>query len=221
VRYGVNALNDPVRAKIVADSVELDRLNQAIRDTYARRGLSRHEHEEWSKACAKFHAEYANLSYPGGDERLEAFLRGDAAEIETAILFLDVDPYFFRSGYLKQIIWDRLKGFELSTSQRTQLELVAIAYLQKRIRLEFWHMARYVRRHGSDEFWQKVTDLSASSIPSIRLKANWVLLANENWPVRRWINREIFRARHREGYIPNLDFHVDENVARRTRWHRT
>jgi hypothetical protein len=206
------------RAEIVSAAEQLRSLHQSLLDTHARSSLSRQAREEWSNACMKFHEEYSNLFYPGGDERFDAFLRGDSAEIETAIMFLEVDPYFFRSGYLKQIVWDRLKQFELSSPQRTQLEAVAIAYLQKRIRLEFWHMVRYVRRHGSEEFWQKVTELGASSIPSVRLKANWMLLAKENWPVRRWINREIFQSRFREGYVPNLDFHLDESRVRRGRY---
>jgi hypothetical protein len=209
----VNALDDAVRAKIVADSAELVRLHQAIRDTFARRSLSRHEHEEWSKACAKFHSEYANLFYPGGDERWDKFLNGDSAEIETAVLFLDVDPYFFRSGYMKEVIWTRLKKFDLSAPQRTRLEAIAIAYLHRRIRRDFWHMARYVRRHGRDEFWRQVVSLQESAIPSVRMKAGWLMLCKENWPVRTWINREVMKARFDKGYVPLLDFHLGEKPA--------
>jgi hypothetical protein len=209
----VIALDDPVREKIVADSEELVRLNQAIRDTFARRSLSQHGHEEWSKACAKFHSEYANLSYPGGDEGWGKFLNGDYAEIETAVLFLDVDPYFFRSGYMKEVIWTRLKKFDLSTPQRTRLDAIAIAYLHRRIRRDFWRMARYVRRHGRDEFWQQVVSLQDSTVPTVRMKARWLLLCKGNWPVRTWISREVMKARFDKDYVPVLDFQLREKTA--------
>jgi hypothetical protein len=49
----------------------------------------------------------------------------DSAEIETAISFLEADPYFFRSGYMKEEMWGRLKKAQLSPKQLSRLEAEA------------------------------------------------------------------------------------------------
>ena len=151
------------------------------------------------RACAQFRSQYPELMFPGGTARWEAFLSRDSAETETAIAFLESDPWFFRSGYMKQIIWRRLKRSSFSAAQQRGLEQVALTYLQKRVYQEFWEMVRFVRVRGSSEFWNLVAGLAAQNY-----RAKWLLLARMNYPVKNWVGRELARARYEAGYVPDL-----------------
>jgi hypothetical protein len=189
-----------------AEAIEL--LRSRVHETAKCRGRSQSDKEAWVRACEQFHAQYPGLMFPGGPVRWAAFLAGDSAEIETAIAFLQSDPWFFRSGYLKQIIWRRLKRFPLSTEQQRQLERIALAYLQKRIYQEFWEMVRFVRMRGSPEFWNAVAGLASANY-----RARWLLLARRNFPVKNWVGQELLRARYKEGYVPDLGLASRVDVA--------
>lgn len=194
------------REQIATNAESLRDLNRRIHETFARRGLSNKDRGEWSNACAQFHSNYDLLFYPGGEQRWVAFLARDSSEVETAIAFLEVDPYFFRSGYMKQVMWNRLKSIELTTSQSARLEEVAIQYVHGRIRREFWHMARFVRLRASGDFWLRIDELRSAKESSVQIKAEWLTLARRNWPVRGWINGEMLRAHYKADYLPQLDF---------------
>lgn len=68
-------------------------------------------------------------------------------------------------------------------------------------------MAKYMRLRGGPEFWATVQGLATSTerTPSA-IKATWLLLVRENAPVRRFIWRELLRAKYEPGYVPTLDF---------------
>ncbi len=191
-------------AEIRANAHEIVRLHSRIDETVRYRSRSSADREEWSRACAEFHQRFPDLIFPGGEERWEAFLRRDPDEVDPAIAFLDVDPWFFRSGYLKQIVWDRLKRTHLSPDQMARLEKVAESYLHKRAQREFWHMVRFFRVRGTETFWETITALAGVKSGDASLKAHWMLLARRNLPVRNWIGREFLRASYKPGYIPNL-----------------
>src|SRR4051794_17207085 len=61
-------------------------------------------------ACAEFHARYDALAFPGGlRDGLRRLKELDAGAVEAAIQFLEEDPWFYRSGYVKEEIAGRLK----------------------------------------------------------------------------------------------------------------
>jgi hypothetical protein len=195
-----------VAAEIRASSATIRELYARIGETYANRDLSPSRREAWSRACAEFHERYGSLSYPGGDERWQALMALDSAEIETAISLLEEDPFHFRSGYMKEAIWHRLKGARLTPKQMRRLEAAAKGHLYRQIRRDFWYMVRFVRLRGSEEFWNEINDTASQDSGSPGLKAWWMLLARANYPVQHWIGSELLRARYEKGYVANLAF---------------
>ena len=191
-------------SQLAANAKIADQLWRAVHETAERRGRSEADRDIWIKACEEFHRTYPDLIFPWGYQRWEAFLARDSSELDTAIAFLEVDPRFFRSGYLKQIIWDKLKRAELSPKQERRIEAVALSYLQKRVQREFWHMTRYVRLRGSSIFWEALESIAAKRNGETSMKANWLLLAKKNIAVRQWVGHEFSRARYEPGYVPNL-----------------
>jgi hypothetical protein len=72
------------------------------------------------------HSRYAGLAFPGGYEGnfLEQILNGDPQAMETAICFLEVRPYFFRSGYMFKDILRKCRQAPLSSAQAARLKTV-------------------------------------------------------------------------------------------------
>jgi hypothetical protein len=110
----------------------LRKLEARIKDTFACRGDSPAGRVDWERACAEFHGNYADLAFPGGIAVLPALGRGDTKAVEAASLFLAADPWFFRSGYLKEYLWRRLKHQTLSDAQLKRLESAGIGYVKRR-----------------------------------------------------------------------------------------
>jgi hypothetical protein len=196
-----------LQALAVRNAKELRRLNARIGETLAHRSSSAAGRAAWEAACTEFHVRFGDLCFPGGELAWTGFVHGDSAFVENALAFLEADPWSFRSGYHKQVIWRRLKRLPLNADDHRRLEQVALSYLPKRVRWEFWHMAKYMRLRGSPDFWETVERHAASTerTPSA-IKATWLLLLRTNAPVRRCIWRELLRAKYEPGYAPTLDF---------------
>jgi hypothetical protein len=117
-----------LKALIESNAQEIVKLNARIRETFAHRNRSPEHWREWKRACESFHSRYNELSFPGGLEgAVERLLAGDQDTMEATICFLEVRPYFFRSGYMFESLFRKARHAPLSTEQRTRLEQVAQA----------------------------------------------------------------------------------------------
>jgi hypothetical protein len=79
--------------------------------------------QQWQEACAEFHARYHLLAFPGGlneETFFDQLGKGDPVITEWALCFLELRPYFFRSGYVWQKLLRRLKHVPLSEQQQRQ-----------------------------------------------------------------------------------------------------
>ncbi len=121
-----------LRAKLLENAAEINRLHRRIHETVKRRGESEELREEWSQACQEFHTRYAELCLPGGPypdfyERLSV---GDPSVIEIALCFLEVRPYFFRSGYHWKTILKKCKRAPISGEQSERFAKVLERYTE-------------------------------------------------------------------------------------------
>jgi hypothetical protein len=97
--------------------------------------------------------------------------------VETAIAFLEADPWFFRSGYEKQKIIQHLKRSRLTERQRTRLARVVLAVIDGRDRVEFRHYGRLACGIWSDFLDEEVAARMQSRDAGIRRRATWVAAA--------------------------------------------
>ena len=111
--------------------------HQLVRQTHRQRSLSADGWERWHEACAQLHAQCHPTDYLWERSTLERIRSGDQEVIEDAILFLDVDPWFFRSGYLKEGLIRGLKRAPLAALQQRRLRHVVLKVCQGRNRREF------------------------------------------------------------------------------------
>ena len=114
-----------LKRQIVENSQEVVRLHARIDETFRVRGQGRGSNDAWSAACKEFHARYNELAFPGGYEGAERrILEGDPFTIEAALCFLELRPYFFRSGYMYQSLLRKMKRAAVTKQQSERMEVV-------------------------------------------------------------------------------------------------
>lgn len=113
-------------------------LHENVRRTFTLRDRDLPSRAAWESACAAFHAQYPDLLYPRGGEKacLADLASNDAFAIEYALCFVELRPYFFRSGYWYQKLLRRLNHVRLTPEQSQRHQYIQNAYrayrLQKR-----------------------------------------------------------------------------------------
>lgn len=131
---------------ILRNAEEIRKLHGRIHETYSERGKVPGATERWERACAEFHARYDSLAFPGGYETaVNRMDQGDADAIEAALCFVELRPYFFRSGYMFIKLLRRLKHVPLDAKQTERFERVVHAYRQWK---QMKHDAKYNRKSG-------------------------------------------------------------------------
>jgi hypothetical protein len=127
---------------MIANAEEARRLHARVRATWAERGKSDDHLAGWRRAAAEFHARYDALAFPGGFGGARVrILAGDEVAMEAAVRFLELRPYFFRSGYMFQTILRTAKRAPQSEDQARRLRAVLERY-------DEWKRARRERRGG-------------------------------------------------------------------------
>jgi hypothetical protein len=111
-----------LKAAIEKNAAEIVRLHDRVNETAQLRSK---DGDAWRRACEEFRTRFDALSFPGGYEDAGArILAGDAATIEAALCFLELRPYFFRSGYMRGALKRKLKRADLDAPQGERLRLV-------------------------------------------------------------------------------------------------
>lgn len=121
---------DRLRAQMIENAAEINRLHKRIHETYVTRAQADALRTNWSEACEEFHARYGQLCLPGGwDESFKERLRsGESRAVEAALCFLEVRPYFFRSGYMWKDLLRKCKRVPMSNEQAERLSTLLNKY---------------------------------------------------------------------------------------------
>ena len=94
----------------------------------------------------------------------------DPNTIEMAVRFLEADPCFFRSGYIKADLIKHLCRAQSSNDQRTDFD----RYSQGRDARQLRSYCRLARIVGNPAFERDLANLAASPVPLISRHAQWV-----------------------------------------------
>lgn len=122
---------EAMKELLTRNAEEIRRLHDRIHETVRHRDKSVEQKERWQRACAEFHARYDKLAFPGGyNSALDRILSGDTEAIEAALCFIELRPYFFRSGYMFKALLPKLKRAPLSASEAGRLQAVLTAYAE-------------------------------------------------------------------------------------------
>lgn len=111
----------------------------------------------WQKATEAFNNAYDALAFPGGlQHSLVLLKKQDPQSIQAAIEFLQADPYFHRSGYIKEKVARILKQVSLSPEQIEELQAVMLASIDVEGRREFLEYCRLARKLTNKLFVQQL-----------------------------------------------------------------
>lgn len=117
--------SDRIKQTIIENAAEIVRLHTLTRQAFTQRNQSQEKWNEFYQAGSELSSRYNSLAFPrglsGAYERIDS---GDPDTVEEAICFLEVRPYFFRSGYMFKDILRKCKRAPLSPEQASRLETV-------------------------------------------------------------------------------------------------
>lgn len=122
---------------ILKNELRIKRLHHLIGITYAKRDNNTESYETWQNACTNFHQNYNTLvfhigTFEGEKDFLELLTHnsenGSYAR-EFAICFIEIRPYYFRSGYLYKRLLRKLKHAPLTQEQLARYDKIKKAYL--------------------------------------------------------------------------------------------
>ncbi|HLJ91293.1 MAG TPA: hypothetical protein VKZ53_31130 [Candidatus Angelobacter sp.] len=169
--------NFPKNGVLKANAIRLNELRRQIKYAWARRHESDEKWQAWHESCRLYYESYDALAFPGGLERALSLLRkGDPTGIEMAVRYLEDDPWYYRSGYLKGEMIQRLRQFPLGKDQRLRLQKVVITRIQDhRTPREFRWYCRLAAHLADKDFEQEIAVLTESRYHNHALHARWVL----------------------------------------------
>jgi len=100
-------------------------LHDRMHEACEKGNTQKHGRELWIKACTEFWDQYDDLAFPGGyRQALDRLKNNESETTEAAITFLEIRPYFFRSGYMRETLMRRLKHVKMKDSHARRFEAV-------------------------------------------------------------------------------------------------
>lgn len=114
---------------------------------------------------------------------IELLRGGDSTKLESAVAFLEADPWFHRSGYAKVKMARYIKQAMLTPGYVARLQNVVLAMVEQRNGQEFRAYCRLARKVDSPELREKLKRRFAHDDANVRRRARWVLEAlGQNQP---------------------------------------
>lgn len=151
----------------------------------------------WLTAINAFRVAYARV-YPEALRQVDQGAKR-ASELDTPDMldFLEADPIFDRSGYMKEKLLTDLKRRKLDQHEVRRLQAIILSVIQKTDhRREFLRYCRAAANADDDEFRAKLIALEKSDEPHVSQRANWVLAALDG----KWLDlKRAARGRERRG----------------------
>lgn len=153
-------------------AAEIARLHRLIHECYGENGRK----DEWRRACTALYEGYDTWAFPGGlDAGMSALKKGDLQARNAAILFLEIDPMFFRSGYIKEEIIRRLKQFDLTSSEVDRVHSAVLRVVKTRSCRELRQYRSLARRFATSALVEALRNLANDADPATSQRARWVL----------------------------------------------
>jgi hypothetical protein len=126
------------------------------------------------------------------DLAIEGLRRSETNAIERCLQFLEEDPNFHGSGYVKEAIWKRFMNAEVPPRQLRRLEDVALAYLGRRMTREFWYMARTMAERASYAFWEAVRRETLSADRAVKRRATSLLAYEQGTAAGESVRKDVW-----------------------------
>ncbi|TDR93943.1 hypothetical protein [Enterovirga rhinocerotis] len=131
----------------------------------------------WRAAARQFHVCIERAYPPLFWDCVGAVRRGERSGLDEVIGFLEADPWFFRSGYVKADILVSLKRVALERGHERRLRAVLLAVVDGRDRREFRSYCHLAPRLATPEFRRELAGRAASPDRAVARRGAWMLAA--------------------------------------------
>ena len=121
---------EKLRAQMIENAAEINRLRHLNDDSVWNGQEPPDIGRSRSEVCNEFQTRVPQLCVPGGwdVDFLDRLKAGDYSTVEAALCFLEVRPYFFRSGYLWKDLLRKCKRVPMSDEQSSRLQALLKRY---------------------------------------------------------------------------------------------
>jgi hypothetical protein len=138
-------------ASILRSAERLRRACADVTETFAHRADGPGRHAAWEQATRRLH-QAESAMYPGAFRAMiERLAAGESDALEPALVFLEADPWCFRSGYAKERIAQLLARHRPDPPQRARIERVLLHVVDVGDRREFRRFCRLARSTAGEQ----------------------------------------------------------------------
>jgi hypothetical protein len=176
------------------DILEVERSENEHHERIHRTFAARHEGSKamqaWHDATEAWHARTNPIDRLWEDDFLAALRASHHPSIEDAILYLEVDPWYFRSGYLKERLIRGLKSANLSAKDRRRLWNVVWNVASGKNRREFRNFCSLATIVADDDLLRLLENVSPERDLSAKGKFSYLLAhLRKHPPADAWPSR--------------------------------
>ena len=122
-----------------------------------------------------YHTALGQAYPPGFWEDYERLRAGDPTGLESAVQFLEADPIFFRSGYVKQKLIRAIKTPMLTPEYVERLQQVVLAVVDRRYDRDLGSYRNLAWKVYSPYLRARLEQRVSDGTLSIRSRARWML----------------------------------------------
>lgn len=131
----------------------------------------------WQAALVRSREAWERVFPPDFSEAFAAVKRGERAGLDEMLAFLEADPRFFRSGYIKADVLRAIKRVPLEPGEAERLLRVVLDIVDTRDGREFRDYCRLARHIATSDFRREIEGRTASTDPAIARRARWISAA--------------------------------------------
>lgn len=131
----------------------------------------------WEETAELFHRSWNEAFPPYFWEDFEILKNGDREGLSAALKFLEADPWFFRSGYVKADLLRYIKKLTLTENEIARVERILLHIVDTRDAREFREYCNVARVFKTDALRCELQHRMLNSDGKIFRRAKWMLEA--------------------------------------------
>ena len=125
----MNKITERCRQEIRRSAEQIAEIQSRLDRNFQLRDISGDARRAWLEAAEELRARYNNLAFPGGaDTAVQRVRQGEPYAMESAVCFLELRPYFLRSGYMFKDFLRACRKAPLTEEQRIRFDEVERRY---------------------------------------------------------------------------------------------
>ena len=159
---------------IAEEGAKLGELHAQVRRTFLHRERDTKSHQEWERACYAFNS-YKSPMASYIERASRKVRRYEKSLLEFVVCFLEVDPWFFGSGYLKETFLTRLKQSDLDEATKGRLRRVLLDAVDRRGTREFKRYSRLAAVIWDEDFVSALERAIESTDGAVASRARFML----------------------------------------------